>query len=98
MNRLGKWFADEESTRPQDPFAARLLFECRRVPDNARVLTELVERFAAHFPDRILGNPRVHQGTDGNVIELSLFCLSRGDIDQFNEILERLARERDLID
>ena len=98
MNRLGKWFVDEEPTRPQDPFAAKLLFECRRVPDNARVLTELVERFAAHFPDRILGNPRVLQATDGNVIEMTLFCLGQGDIDLFNQTLERLARERGLID
>jgi len=78
------------------PFSARIIFACNQVPEATRRATAALEDFMARFPDRIAEAPRIHQATDGEVIELTLWCYHTREVKRFNRIFEGIAHRHQL--
>lgn len=74
-----------------NPFSAKIVFACQQVPEQTRLARAAVEDFMNRFPERIAAPPRIHEATDGNVIELTVWCYHTRDVKRLNRIFEMIA-------
>lgn len=93
MDHVDKSPGSRQHRISEEPFVARIIFECNLVPNNKECVKAAVESFIQKFPNHVVENPRVTQASDGNVIQLTLICYDQEQLMSLNRELEMTARQ-----
>ena len=93
MGILGKFLnKDSSESISKSPFAAQIIFECGLVLQNKQIVKLAIEEFADKFSANIATSPKITQATDGNVIEITVYCDSKDELLYLNKELEQIAQ------